>query len=80
MLTYLFNVTFYIFIYVRSPTTSYRRSYDNWYDREKQKQVEERRVIYVGRLDEAITKADLRRRFETFGPVVDISIHFREHG
>ncbi|XP_033313194.1 NK-tumor recognition protein-like isoform X4 [Bombus bifarius] len=64
----------------RSPTTSYRRSYDNWYDREKQKQVEERRVIYVGRLDEAITKADLRRRFETFGPVVDISIHFREHG
>ncbi|XP_050584449.1 tetratricopeptide repeat protein 14 homolog isoform X5 [Bombus affinis] len=64
----------------RSPTTSYRRSYDNWYDREKQKQVEERRVIYVGRLDEAITKADLRRRFEIFGPVVDISIHFREHG
>ncbi|XP_071860736.1 uncharacterized protein isoform X4 [Bombus fervidus] len=64
----------------RSPSTSYRRSYDNWYDREKQKQVEERRVIYVGRLDEAITKADLRRRFETFGPVVDISIHFREHG
>ncbi|XP_060822443.1 NK-tumor recognition protein-like isoform X4 [Bombus pascuorum] len=64
----------------RSPPTSYRRSYDNWYDREKQKQVEERRVIYVGRLDEAITKADLRRRFETFGPVVDISIHFREHG
>ncbi|XP_043518592.1 NK-tumor recognition protein isoform X2 [Frieseomelitta varia] len=64
----------------RSPSTSYRRSYDNWYDREKQKQVEERRVIYVGRLDEGITKADLRRRFETFGPVVDISIHFREHG
>ncbi|XP_017759100.1 PREDICTED: NK-tumor recognition protein [Eufriesea mexicana] len=64
----------------RSPTTLYRRPYDNWYDREKQRQVEERRVIYVGRLDEGITKADLRRRFETFGPVVDISIHFREHG
>lgn len=65
----------------RSPPTSYRRSYpENWYDREKQKQVEERRVIYVGRLDEGITKADLRRRFETFGPVVDISVHFREHG
>ncbi|KAK2584070.1 hypothetical protein KPH14_006517 [Odynerus spinipes] len=30
--------------------------------------------------DEGITKADLRRRFEVFGPVVDISVHFREHG
>jgi len=34
----------------------------------------------VGRLDENVTKADLRRRFEVFGPVVDISVHFREHG
>ncbi|XP_017885090.1 peroxisome proliferator-activated receptor gamma coactivator 1-alpha-like isoform X2 [Ceratina calcarata] len=64
----------------RSPSNAYRRSYENWYDREKQRQVEERRVIYVGRLAEGITKADLRRRFEAFGPVVDISIHFREHG
>lgn len=37
-------------------------------------------MIYVGRLAEGITKADLRRRFEAFGPVVDISMHFREHG
>ncbi|XP_076632979.1 uncharacterized protein LOC143347585 isoform X1 [Colletes latitarsis] len=64
----------------RSPSSSYRKAYDTWYDREKQRQVEERRVIYVGRLDEGITKADLHRRFEIFGPVVDISIHFREHG
>ncbi|XP_015597139.1 serine/arginine repetitive matrix protein 2 isoform X2 [Cephus cinctus] len=64
----------------RSPPNSYRRPYDGWYDREKQRQVEERRVIYVGRLDEGITKAELRRRFEVFGPVVDISVHFREHG
>ncbi|XP_011260798.1 uncharacterized protein LOC105254042 isoform X2 [Camponotus floridanus] len=63
----------------RSPVHSYCKSY-NWYNREKQKQVEERRVIYVGRLDENITKADLRRRFEVFGPVADISVHFREHG
>ncbi|XP_070160327.1 uncharacterized protein [Polyergus mexicanus] len=63
----------------RSPVRSYYKSY-NWHNREKQKQVEERRVIYVGRLDENVTKADLRRRFEIFGPVVDISVHFREHG
>jgi len=37
-------------------------------------------VLYVGRLDEGITKADLRKRFENFGPVIDISLHFRERG
>lgn len=37
-------------------------------------------MIYVGRLEEGISKVDLRRRFEVFGPVVDISVHFREHG
>lgn len=37
-------------------------------------------MIYVGRLDENITKADLRKRFENFGPVVDISVHLRERG
>nr|XP_033330832.1 NK-tumor recognition protein [Megalopta genalis] len=66
----------------RSPSSSYHKAYDSWasYDREKQRQVEERRVIYVGQLEEGITKTDLRRRFERFGPVVDISVHFREHG
>ncbi|CAK9806843.1 Peroxisome proliferator-activated receptor gamma coactivator-related protein 1 [Anthophora quadrimaculata] len=39
-------------------------------------------ILIVDRMttDEGITKADLRRRFEVFGPVVDISVHFREHG
>lgn len=71
--------SFLQFVYSRSPLHSYHK-YDNWFDKEKQREVEERRVIYVGRLDEGITKADLRRRFEVFGPVVDISIHFRERG
>ncbi|KAG8035529.1 hypothetical protein G9C98_006975 [Cotesia typhae] len=58
-----------------------RNSYNNtWHNHEKTRQVEERRVIYVGRIDEGITKADLRKRFEAFGPVTDISLHFREHG
>lgn len=47
---------------------------------EKMRQVEERRVIYVGRIEEGTTKADLRQRFEVFGPIVDISVHFRDHG
>lgn len=77
---YLHLYNFYILNCIRSPSKSYRKSYENWYDREKQRQVEERRVIYVGRLDDGITNADLRRRFEIFGSIVDISIHFREHG
>lgn len=72
--------SFLQFLYSRSPLHSYHKSYDHWHDREKQREVEERRVIYVGRLNEGITKADLRRRFEAFGPVVDISVHFRERG
>lgn len=44
------------------------------------KQVEERRVIYIGRISEGTTKAELRARFEKYGTIVDISVHFREHG
>lgn len=47
---------------------------------EKQRQVEERRVVYVGRISEGTLKDDLRKRFEVFGPVVEISLHFRDHG
>lgn len=48
--------------------------------REKQRQIEERRVIYVGRIEEGMTNAKLRKRFSTFGPIIDISLHFREYG
>merc|ERR1719427_1150036 len=47
---------------------------------ESQRQVEERRVVYVGRIQEGTLKADLRSRFQVFGPIVDISVHFRDHG
>lgn len=48
--------------------------------RRKQRQVEERRVVYVGRISEGTTRADLRKRFETFGPIEEISVHFRDRG
>merc|ERR1719427_1423076 len=47
---------------------------------ERQRQVEERRVVYAGRIQEGTLKADLRSRFQVFGPIVDISVHFRDHG
>lgn len=52
----------------------------DWGVAEKMRQVEERRVIYVGRIEEGTTKAHLRERFQVFGPIVDISVHFRERG
>jgi len=42
--------------------------------------VEERKIVYVGKIEEGTLKSDLRTRFETFGPIVDISVHFRERG
>ena len=46
----------------------------------QQRQVEERRVVYVGRVSEGTTRADLRKRFEFFGPIEEISLHFRDRG
>ena len=52
---------------------------DNWRDT-RRTQVEERKIVYVGKIEEGTLKADLRNRFQTFGPIVDVSIHFRERG
>lgn len=49
-------------------------------DEDRSRQVEERRVVYIGRLSEGTSKGDLRRRFQKFGEIVDISVHFRDHG
>ena len=69
----------------RSPSPKCRYSdrrrvpYD-YREAERKRQIEERRVIYVGKIAEGTTRADLRRRFEVFGPVVDVSLHFRDRG
>ena len=47
---------------------------------DKFRQVEERRIVYVGKIAEGTTRADIRRRFEVFGPIEEISVHFRDHG
>ena len=46
----------------------------------QQRQVEERRVVYVGRISEGTTRAEIRQRFEVFGPIEEISVHFRDRG
>uniref|UniRef100_A0A1B6CCS6 RRM domain-containing protein n=1 Tax=Clastoptera arizonana TaxID=38151 RepID=A0A1B6CCS6_9HEMI len=60
------------------PRSPFHNRNSEW-NEEKQRQIEERRVIYVGRIKDGTTKADLRSRFEVFGRIVDISLHFREN-
>ena len=47
---------------------------------ERQKQIEERMVVYVGKISESSSRAQLRARFEAFGPIEEISVHFRDKG
>jgi peroxisome proliferator-activated receptor gamma coactivator-related protein 1 len=34
----------------------------------------------VGRIAEGTTRAEIRTRFEVFGPIEEISVHFRDRG
>ena len=40
----------------------------------------ERRNVYAGGIQRNVTKRDLIRRFECFGPVEKVTLHFREKG
>ncbi|XP_007235861.3 peroxisome proliferator-activated receptor gamma coactivator-related protein 1 isoform X2 [Astyanax mexicanus] len=49
----------------------------NW---RKEKAIEERRVVYVGRIHGGMTRKELRERFSYFGEIEDCTVHFREKG
>lgn len=44
------------------------------------REVEERRVIYVGGISDSITRDELKKRFQIFGPISNVSVHFRNYG
>ncbi|KAK3595869.1 hypothetical protein CHS0354_014692 [Potamilus streckersoni] len=46
----------------------------------KKRCIEERRIIYIGRLPDDYTRRQLRKRFERFGEIEDTRVHMREHG
>ncbi|XP_019116368.2 peroxisome proliferator-activated receptor gamma coactivator-related protein 1 [Larimichthys crocea] len=48
--------------------------------RTKEKAIEERRVVYVGRIRGTMTQKELRERFSLFGEIEDCTLHFRDHG
>ncbi|KAH8247718.1 hypothetical protein KR038_009123 [Drosophila bunnanda] len=42
--------------------------------------VEERRIVYVGRIEQETTKELLRRKFLPYGSIKQITIHYKENG
>uniref|UniRef100_UPI0037E7AF35 peroxisome proliferator-activated receptor gamma coactivator-related protein 1-like n=1 Tax=Semicossyphus pulcher TaxID=241346 RepID=UPI0037E7AF35 len=47
---------------------------------QKLRAIDERRVVYVGRICRSMTHDELRERFSQFGEVECVSLHFRERG
>ncbi|KAG7334215.1 hypothetical protein KOW79_002622 [Hemibagrus wyckioides] len=46
----------------------------------KEKAIEERRVVYIGRIHGSMTRKELKERFSYFGEIEECTVHFREHG
>ncbi|KAM3959806.1 LOW QUALITY PROTEIN: PGC-1 family member spargel [Aphomia sociella] len=49
-------------------------------DRESNTPVEERRIVFVGKLEKDINKMTLRGLFSKFGPVMEVRLHTKEDG
>ncbi|KAG7492558.1 hypothetical protein MATL_G00015930 [Megalops atlanticus] len=71
----------------RSPTYRCRYRYDSRErcrlqdvkDR-KEKAIEERRVVYVGRIRGGMTRTELKERFSLYGEIEECTLHFRDYG
>ncbi|KAG9341050.1 hypothetical protein JZ751_019804 [Albula glossodonta] len=46
----------------------------------KEKAIEERRVVYVGRIRGGMSRSELKERFSLFGEIEECTLHFRDHG
>ncbi|XP_013116660.1 uncharacterized protein LOC106094035 [Stomoxys calcitrans] len=65
---------------IRLRRSSYRPN-KNYIDRNvSQPAVEERRIVYVGRLEQETSKDVLRRKFIQYGTIKQISIHYKDTG
>ncbi|XP_052456934.1 peroxisome proliferator-activated receptor gamma coactivator 1-alpha-like isoform X4 [Carassius gibelio] len=49
-------------------------------EKQQQKAIEERRVVYVGRLRTDSTRTELKRRFEVFGEIEECTVNLRHDG
>ncbi|KAG9267010.1 peroxisome proliferator-activated receptor gamma coactivator-related protein 1-like [Astyanax mexicanus] len=76
----------------RSPQSAWRNKWNRHRERSylsgweearrmrKQKAIEERRVVYVGRIRATMTEDELRDRFVMFGKIEDCTVHLRSRG
>ncbi|XP_041116611.1 peroxisome proliferator-activated receptor gamma coactivator-related protein 1 isoform X2 [Polyodon spathula] len=46
----------------------------------KEKAIEERRVVYVGKIRSGMTRKELRERFSVYGEIEECALHFRQEG
>lgn len=64
-----------------SVSRSRSRSKQRFMDRNVfQPAVEERRIVYVGRIEKELNKEGLRRKFNKYGPIKQITIHYKDTG
>ncbi|CAG5119111.1 unnamed protein product, partial [Candidula unifasciata] len=49
-------------------------------EEEQTKAMEERRIVYVGKIPDGYTKKQLYQRFQSFGEIKEVKVNFREHG
>ncbi|KAM9282409.1 LOW QUALITY PROTEIN: peroxisome proliferator-activated receptor gamma coactivator-related protein 1 [Cariama cristata] len=63
-----------------------RYSYDaqDHYQRQrilqKERAIEERRVVFIGKIPGRMTRSELRHRFSVFGDIEECTLHFRSEG
>ncbi|XP_071420051.1 peroxisome proliferator-activated receptor gamma coactivator-related protein 1 isoform X2 [Pithys albifrons albifrons] len=63
-----------------------RYSYDaqDHYQRQrilqKERAIEERRVVFIGKIPSRMTQSELRHRFSVFGDIEECTLHFRSEG
>ncbi|XP_053891614.1 peroxisome proliferator-activated receptor gamma coactivator-related protein 1 isoform X1 [Malaclemys terrapin pileata] len=46
----------------------------------KERAIEERRVVFIGKIPSRMTRAELRHRFSVFGDIEECTLHFRAEG
>ncbi|XP_059803242.1 peroxisome proliferator-activated receptor gamma coactivator-related protein 1 isoform X2 [Hypanus sabinus] len=59
---------------------SRRQAHEHKISRRRELAIEERRVVYVGKIRNGMMREELRRRFEVFGEIEDCNIYFRTQG
>ncbi|KAM6416131.1 peroxisome proliferator-activated receptor gamma coactivator-related protein 1 [Rhynochetos jubatus] len=47
---------------------------------QKERAIEERRVVFIGKIPSRMTRSELRHRFSVFGDIEECTLHFRSEG